>query len=428
MAKTSLSKSGKLRKLIPIFIFCLSTFLFTLVGDQFLGLIGYPSFQYSHPANFNKPRKNIEYETEFRTNSQGLRYKEIPLNKPNGERRILVLGDSFVEGEGVEGDETFSHLLERHFSKTLKRATPFINGGLEGTGPLQHWRMYYRVGLKYNPDGIIISIYANDVSDTPEFLNYSFSRRIIDSLSEKISNSFISVDGFHEKEFGVKKIFHFLLPRTYMIIKNYMRKNIGTSSSNDFVTTVIQEARSRGIQENIIRQWKDSLDQQLVVASNKGEFNKHILSSPLLDPTKWVDGIDIDTPRAKRKYKSMITILDKIADISHTRGIEVALVYIPVRYHYDPGAYDPQHPFVKAGMVREYWLHEKAIISKRLEQWARPRRIPFKDLTNAFRDEIKNGSSLNFRLDGHWNVKRHQVAADILAKWIEKDNVFSFLR
>ena len=49
-----------------------SLVLLTFLGDQTLGLMGYPSTreaQVAHPPNFYERRKNIEFEVDFRTNS-----------------------------------------------------------------------------------------------------------------------------------------------------------------------------------------------------------------------------------------------------------------------------------------------------------------------------------------------------------------------
>ena len=50
-----------------------------------------------------------------RVNHLGLRGRETTVEKPAGTRRILMLGDSFTMGKGVEEDQTFSVLVERGF-------------------------------------------------------------------------------------------------------------------------------------------------------------------------------------------------------------------------------------------------------------------------------------------------------------------------
>ena len=127
---------------------CLVSLVLSLfAGDQVMGLLGYPSareIQVAHPANFYERRDNLEFEHDFRTNSQGLRYYDIPLEKPEEETRVLVLGDSFVEGLGVEARETFHAHLESFFSQQVQGTVRFINAGLAGQGPIEYWRLYCR--------------------------------------------------------------------------------------------------------------------------------------------------------------------------------------------------------------------------------------------------------------------------------------------
>jgi hypothetical protein len=51
-------------------------------------------------------------QTYERTNSHGQRDRQRTLQKPDGIRRVLLLGDSVVEGYGLSESETISHQLE----------------------------------------------------------------------------------------------------------------------------------------------------------------------------------------------------------------------------------------------------------------------------------------------------------------------------
>src|SRR5215510_713226 len=54
---------------------------------------------------------------DFRTNSKGLRDREIPYERVPGKLRIAMLGDSLVVGWGVPFDDTFSKRIERLYTQ-----------------------------------------------------------------------------------------------------------------------------------------------------------------------------------------------------------------------------------------------------------------------------------------------------------------------
>src|SRR5215467_1798077 len=88
------------RKAIRTFLLILP-FMLSPLGDRMLGLLGLPdefAGWVTHPPHYSEVRRNIEFTEKFQTNGQGLRYKEIPLQKPLRTRRIFVVGDSNVEG------------------------------------------------------------------------------------------------------------------------------------------------------------------------------------------------------------------------------------------------------------------------------------------------------------------------------------------
>jgi hypothetical protein len=51
--------------------------------------------------------EDSEFRTRVRTNALGFREPRLPAPKPPGMRRIVVLGDSFTQGYGVEDDEAY---------------------------------------------------------------------------------------------------------------------------------------------------------------------------------------------------------------------------------------------------------------------------------------------------------------------------------
>lgn len=392
------------------------TVLLTFIGDQILGLLSFPSelpIRTSHPANFKEVRRNIEFKYKFQTNDHGLRYKNLPTTKGEGEWRVFLLGDSFTEGVGVEADQTFSALLEKHFGDKMGNDIRFINGGMTGTGPLQYWRVFENVGLIYDPDAVLVCLFADDVSNMPSNLTRDMLYRRFEEPDRR----------------GIKKYIHDFFPRIYTILWKAQKARIYRSraGTSDFVTLVSEKARKRGISEEKIQKWTRALSSNLVTAVNRGEFNGAILSIALLRPQYWTDSLDIDTPRAEKKYEAMILVLNELLQNTSQEKIKLAILFFPLYWQYDPSTYRSTNPWIVAGAkINERWLHRDSEFQVRIARWAGDNSVPFLDLTPVFRQAIKHNSALNWRLNGHWNASGHAVASRAIASWIEEQGVFDF--
>ena len=405
-----------MKKFISITLVIIIPLLFSFLFDRFLIFFGYPSDKpiiYMHPKNLNQKRTNIEFEYSFNTNNQGIRYREIPLEKANNENRIFLLGDSFTEGYGVAAEKGFGSLLEVYFNSTQKKLIQFINGGLAGAGPVEYLKVFQKVGLKYNVDGLLICLFANDVSDMPE------------------SETPEDIHTLYQKRRGMKKLLHNLYPRIYTMIEKLIDRYIYKSKTetSDFVSLISKKALQTGISSEKITKWKKTLPKDLVLAVNRGEFNGRILSFGLLYPQIWTDTLNINTESAEKKYRSMIAVLQAIIDKAKNHGIETAIVYIPWKTQYDPSSHDPDDIWIKTGtFVNEDWLRGKSELQKRLEKWTFKNQLPFLDLTPVFRKKIIKNTHLNYALDGHWTPDGHKIAGTAISNWIETNQVFSFIK
>jgi len=296
-------------------------FGFSILCDSLLGLLGFSSEQYVHPPNYTEVRKSIEFEYKFAANSQGLRYREIPLTKksPN-ERRIWVAGDSFTEGWGVEQNETFSARLESSYSAS-ENSVYFINAGLTGTGPLEYMYALFKVGIKSNIDGVLICLFANDVQDTPEAVNFTPSFSNYSRITRR----------------GVHYVLHAIYPRTYILIKRIVTSK--KSQQRDIIQIASERAKAKGIPESVIQSWAAKVPPKLLDAANKNQFNGGILMAGLLQPDYWTNALDIETELANSKWRNMKSILDFMVEACRNRDIAVGVVFIPGAFLYAPGSH-----------------------------------------------------------------------------------------
>lgn len=105
------------------------------------------------------------YAYRYSNNSMGLRGPEIHAKtKP----RILVLGDSFTYGIGVNDEETFCSILQ-----SLLPGNEIINAGNGGKGTDYALKFYRTKGKPLDPDVVVLVFCGNDFSDNQLNVYYS---------------------------------------------------------------------------------------------------------------------------------------------------------------------------------------------------------------------------------------------------------------
>jgi len=115
---------------------------------------------------YHYPR--TDFVMEVKTNSLGHREAEYDLSKSD-VKRILLLGDSFVFGEGVNIDDRFDTKLGALLDKSGQN-TLIINTGVGGWGTLQQ-TTYARDHFDlFKPDIIVITFCGNDPDDDRKFI------------------------------------------------------------------------------------------------------------------------------------------------------------------------------------------------------------------------------------------------------------------
>lgn len=100
-------------------------------------------------------------QAEVRTNSLGLRGAEIAASKPDGVKRILVFGDSYVFGVGVDEQHTLSARLERMLATGTQRYE-VVNLGVAGYSTDQEYLLFRELAPSLAPDVVILVVCDND--------------------------------------------------------------------------------------------------------------------------------------------------------------------------------------------------------------------------------------------------------------------------
>jgi len=104
------------------------------------------------------------YDYTYSNNSLGFRGdREYGPKKP-GDFRILLLGDSFTYGLGVNDDQTFAFHLEQYL-RQHSLAAEVINAGCPGKGTDYELKLFQTLGVKLHPDLTVLCFFPNDFED-----------------------------------------------------------------------------------------------------------------------------------------------------------------------------------------------------------------------------------------------------------------------
>jgi lysophospholipase L1-like esterase len=109
-----------------------------------------------------------EFDFRYVHNALGLRGPEVAVPKPTGAYRILVLGDSFTYGAGVDVEDTFAAVLERQLAARGPGhpRVEVVNAGIPRFFPEAQRLFLEHYGLPLEPDLVVVGFVANDVIDT----------------------------------------------------------------------------------------------------------------------------------------------------------------------------------------------------------------------------------------------------------------------
>lgn len=174
--------------------------------------------------NISERHKNIvgEWDVTIKTSSLGLRNDELQKsNKP----RILVLGDSFTFGYGVENNETYVNLLKGLFNNSID----FINAGYASGYSADTEYVYLKKhGLKLSPDIVMLGFFiGNDISDIMSN-NHGIEDDEIKNVSSNIyyidDSNRLRVKGLEKKWYYNTNVYLSMKSHAYIFFKTRIRQ------------------------------------------------------------------------------------------------------------------------------------------------------------------------------------------------------------
>lgn len=303
-----------------------------------------------------------------RVNNVGLRGRDIQIKKSSDRYRVLMLGDSFTMGKGVEDDQTFSVLLEESLNQ--RRATcsapaiEVLNAGVDSYAPILSFIQLTRDLEPLEPDMVVLNL---DVSDLVQETVYR-KQAVFGSNGE-----IIGVPG------GTGKM------QLNERIRVWTERNLYMTRLLLFYT-------------NKLFDYKEFTVRHLVTQANF-EIAKHTLAE--------------DTDQREEQWQNIFDSIRKIKRYCDDKAIKFLLTVYPWGHQvneteWTPGRYNfiPQDATVSDNSVQI------------VQEFATNNNIQVLNLFPPFRSY--NGKhALYFSYDMHWTPEGHKLMANGLAQYLQ---------
>lgn len=403
----------RIKRLLANFtLLVISLILVSLAAETYLRLFGSPIFVRPHQQIFvrhdpllgwslipNKHARHItsEYNIDESLNSKGMRGPEYSYDKRPGEYRVMMLGDSFVEGYSVEFEEVSSQVLQNLLTERGHPDCTVINGGTGGWSTDQEYLFFKSEAYKYHPDLTILMFHPNDI------------------VGNVIKGQFR----------GLKP--RFLLENGELILTNVPVPDPAQlpDESADTDESLLLKAK----------QWLFANSRLYILFKGAvtNNYKLHLLAIKLgLAENPGKDGELLPVPMEVKMYaKSYDPETRQAWDVTEAlmAGLkrEVASDESKLIVFYVPPSaaiYDEEWQATKTkfGISDSDWsIHQAA---KELKAVCDRNDIDFIDPTSRFLVEAERlreqDSLLYFPHDGHWNANGHRLSAEILADYVTR--------
>lgn len=186
----------KLKKMFQNLLLAIaSVVIFFAIAEGLTVLLWDYKLQESHiGVVVNEGHKRVIHEgVEYVTNSLGLRERELD-KRPNAQKTILVLGDSFVWGDGIPAESLITTKLEKKLNE-MGYNIEVVNGGGGGGNAESEYNYLVKLTPIYKPSEVIVFFFTNDILDDKPVKDGS-EMRVATSWRQKIKETLRSKSHF----------------------------------------------------------------------------------------------------------------------------------------------------------------------------------------------------------------------------------------
>ena len=324
-----------------------------------------PVLHHRFTAGASGRYQSTEFDTRYEINRYGLRDRDFPLQKPAGVKRILMLGDSFTEGDGVEIQETFAKVLEQRLRASWHSQTEVINAGVGSYSPLLEYLYLKREGITFEPDLVILNL---DLSDFFDDIGYS-------RLAESDSTGLPLRVPAEATDPGSRS--------AATVVKDFFKEN----------TRLYNWVRLR-------------INRYLEGARHEGNFGGDLRYDKYAMLRENHDTTD------DREWKLTYRYLGLIRDLLEDRGIEFWITVYPYGVQVSPAEWNTGRVFWGFKQDTLYSVKPQSYV----ETFGRRNGIRVVNLCQGMRDSSGTAFPLYLPDNGHFTPRGHQVIAALLER------------
>lgn len=237
-----------------------------------------------------------DFSVHVSINAHGLRDKEYSPTRTEGKRRILLLGDSFGWGYGVEQEETLDALIEGKYDNV-----EFVNASVPGYGTDQEYLYLKNQNMVWQPDLVILLFHPNDVYNNTYSNQYGYEKPVFRLIEGGLvlKNVPVPNDWYHKAK-------RFILNRTYFLRRAYF-------AVQGLVASDLPSVSKRNLALDVTKALV--LEMQRVSAQSGADF--------------WVVGIPwwVGVPRRQGKLEEIIDSIRSFVEVQRIRYISLEEIF-----------------------------------------------------------------------------------------------------
>ena len=346
-----------------------------------------PVLGWSKSPNSTAVIETAEFEVTEQTNSRGLRGPDIPFDKPDGTLRVLLLGDSFLEGYSVNDADLVSEVVRRELQSQVKRPVEVINGGTVGYSTDQELLFYQNEGRRYSPDLTVLLFYVNDVWFNRQDRYWRGRKPYFELRGDNLTLENTPVPPPDPEGFAY-----------------------AVQEGKGLTGAVRRSDAFLGRQSVLYRTARE-------VVSESPSVRGFLTRAGLVPvPGEWMPWRRQSTPELSAAWQATEAILRRLRDTVEADQSAFAAFYIPSR----PAVYpaDWERTKLAYAMDDAGWdpSHDAVVLRQICERQGFECQIAIDEFRAEARRLKDSGQSLYFWQDAHWSPEGHQLAGELIAQ------------